>query len=121
MCIVAARVAWKSFGLLQKLFPFSHSRCIYISIELIHYLFDDLKLTRCIRFAHFCFLSIYFGMDVRIRLLFHSFIRPSIHVGVRKIATGWDFTRHWLAIISILLIVGAAGVAVPLALRVSSG
>lgn len=33
----------------------------------------------------------------------------------------WDFTKHWMAIVSILLILGAAGVAVPLALRVSSG
>lgn len=33
----------------------------------------------------------------------------------------WDFTKHWLAIASILLILGAAGLAVPLALRVSSG
>lgn len=35
--------------------------------------------------------------------------------------TEWDLSKHWLAITSILLIVGAAGVAVPLALRVSSG
>lgn len=33
----------------------------------------------------------------------------------------WDFSKHWLAITSIILILGAAGVAVPLALRVSSG
>lgn len=60
---------------------FSHSvtQGVYISIELIHYLFDDLKLTRFIRFFHFCFLSIYFGMDVRFRLLFHSSVGRSIH------------------------------------------
>lgn len=33
----------------------------------------------------------------------------------------WDFSKHWLAVTSIILILGAAGVAVPLALRVSSG
>lgn len=33
----------------------------------------------------------------------------------------WDPSKHWLAVTSILLIAGAAGVAVPLALRVSSG
>lgn len=35
---------------------------------------------------------------------------------------GWDVpSRHWLAVTSILLIAGAAGVAVPLALRVTAG
>lgn len=34
---------------------------------------------------------------------------------------GWDPSRHWLAVTSILLIAGAAGVAVPLALRVAAG
>lgn len=34
--------------------------------------------------------------------------------------TKWDPSKHWLAVTSILLIAGAAGVAVPLALRVSS-
>lgn len=33
----------------------------------------------------------------------------------------WDPFRHWLAVTSILLIAGAAGVAVPLALRVAAG
>ncbi|XP_031623627.1 uncharacterized protein LOC116340976 isoform X2 [Contarinia nasturtii] len=33
----------------------------------------------------------------------------------------WDISKHWMAIASILLILGAASVAVPLALRVSSG
>ncbi|XP_055295543.1 uncharacterized protein LOC129565103 isoform X2 [Sitodiplosis mosellana] len=33
----------------------------------------------------------------------------------------WEFSKHWVAVTSILLILGAAGVAVPLALRVSSG
>lgn len=36
--------------------------------------------------------------------------------------TGWDFpSKHWLALTSILLIAGAAGVAVPFALRVTAG
>lgn len=35
--------------------------------------------------------------------------------------TAWNPTRHWLAVTSILLIVGAVGVAVPLALRVADG
>lgn len=35
--------------------------------------------------------------------------------------TEWNVSKHWMAICSIILIVGAAGVAVPLALRVSSG
>ncbi|KAG4072428.1 hypothetical protein HA402_004360 [Bradysia odoriphaga] len=35
--------------------------------------------------------------------------------------TKWDPFRHWLAVTSILLIAGAAGVAVPLALRVAAG
>lgn len=34
--------------------------------------------------------------------------------------TKWDPSKHWLAVTSILLIAGAVGVAVPLALRVSS-
>lgn len=34
---------------------------------------------------------------------------------------GWNPTKHWLAVTSILLIVGAVGVAVPLALRVADG
>lgn len=33
----------------------------------------------------------------------------------------WDISKHWAAIFSIILIIGAVGVAVPLALRVSSG
>lgn len=33
----------------------------------------------------------------------------------------WDVSRHWLAVTSILLIAGAAAVAVPLALRVAAG
>lgn len=37
------------------------------------------------------------------------------------ISTKWNPSKHWLAVTSILLIAGAAGVAVPLALRVSSG
>lgn len=36
-------------------------------------------------------------------------------------STKWNPSKHWLAVTSILLIAGAAGVAVPLALRVSSG
>ncbi|XP_059617983.1 uncharacterized protein LOC132262665 [Phlebotomus argentipes] len=37
-------------------------------------------------------------------------------------STRWDVpSRHWLAVTSILLIAGAAGVAVPLALRVTAG
>lgn len=35
--------------------------------------------------------------------------------------SGWDFpSKHWLALTSILLIAGAAGVAVPIALRVTA-
>lgn len=41
----------------------------------------------------------------------HNFVSP----------TGWNPTKHWLAVTSILLIVGAVGVAVPLALRVADG
>lgn len=39
-----------------------------------------------------------------------------------SVFSGWDFpSKHWLALTSILLIAGAAGVAVPLALRVTAG
>lgn len=44
--------------------------------------------------------------------------------GEKKLKTNkaeWIFSKHWVAIISIILIIGAAGVAVPLALRVASG
>lgn len=65
-----------------------------------------------------------------IALLYLSSRRPSTPENYTNGSNGtehlltpseWDISKHWLAITSILLIVGAAGVAVPLALRVSSG
>lgn len=44
-------------------------------------------------------------------------------LGVRYVYVTWpgfDAAKHWLAVSSILLIIGAASVAVPLALRVAA-
>lgn len=50
-------------------------------------------------------------------LLFSSF--PFFYIFV-SLHTGFDVAKHWLAVSSILLIIGAASVAVPLALRVAA-
>lgn len=53
--------------------------------------------------------------------IFPPLYSPSIVIYIIRSHPGWNPTKHWLAVTSILLIVGAVGVAVPLALRVSDG